>query len=390
MKLFNQCISVSHISSMALCLTITACGSSGDDGDGGALSVLPAIAPLVLESLPSSLQSSAAFSVFGDDFITTPRGKRVELFSADSAAATAVAVMFKTGSYGKISGGTGSGYINSMLEDLDYRIDLVKDQFSGTAPNCFSATAVATEFDFSTVTDHTNTVQAALKLSLDLQCRSLFDTTNPGEQSGDGSGVVFGKNSDGSSYSLGLVLNEKDVASSAFGYVAKVSNSGTASETVDVIFAEGRPAGSSAGAKALVSRIKAQPQGGIYEMMLASPQPGAVSPMSGGNAGFGCGFYGVTNGTLVYMKGTYIDSGMSCSDTSGDNGAFEICLNASDLSSTAVSTCDALKASMTIVTASEADDFNYTKVTTADSAAIFNAIQFDTSAIDAATSETDE
>jgi hypothetical protein len=260
--------------------------------------------------------------------------------------------MFKTGSYGKISGGNGSGYINALLEDLDYRMNEVKTRFSDSAPNCFSGTPVANEFNLSAVTDHTNTVADALKLSLDLQCRDLFNTSAPGEMSGTGSGMVFGKNAAGTDYSLGLVLNEKNVASSAFGYIAKVSAKGTANETVDVIFGEGRPSGANAGQKALVARVRAKPQSGFYEMMLASPVGGGTNPISiaGGAAGFGCGFRGVTNGTLVYLAGTYNASDAACSGTSGDNGAFAICLSASDLSSTTLASCDTLKASMTSVT----------------------------------------
>lgn len=344
---------------------ICSCGGTSDGGgdSAGGLSGIPEIAPLVADSLPSSLQASS--------LLTKSRGDLRLLTTGDD-----LAVLFSSGSYGKISGGTGNGFINSILEDLDYRFTELKTRFESSTPTCFSNTAQSHEFDFSELAGDAGTsVEGALKISLDLQCNSYFDTSNPSEQSGNGSGILFGKS--GNSYSLALLLNSGDESNSGFGYFAKVSEKGTDEETVDVIFAEGRPVGSSSGGnRALISRIKAKPQLGLYEMAIASNQGNRTSPLSGGTVNYSCGFHGITNGTLVYVSGK---SGTSC----GSASDFESCLSANTLTdSSALSDCAALKASMTIGTAAEFAEWDFNDVTASLSDETFTAMQIDTATIE--------
>jgi hypothetical protein len=346
---------------------VVSCGGASD-GAGGGLSDIPEIAPLVAQSLPSSLQAPSTL-------LLAPRGHFGVLDTGDD-----LAVLFKTGSFGKISGGNGNGFINSLLEDLDYRFTELKNRLKDSTPKCFTATATAHQFDFSQLAGNAGTsVEDALKISLDLQCNDYFDTTNPGEQSGEGSGMLFGKSGD--DYSLALLLNSGSESDSGFGYFAKVSNKGASDEVVDMIFAEGRPVGSSSGGnRSLVSRIKAKPQEGVYEMAIASNQGNRTSPLSGGTVNYSCGFHGITNGTLVYVKGK---SGSTCSSASD----FEACLSASTLDdSSALSDCNALKASMSIGSSSEFSAWDHNDVTASLSDETVTAMQIKTTAIQAITS----
>jgi hypothetical protein len=349
---------------------VVSCGGASDGAGGGGLSDIPEIAPLVAQSLPSSLQAPTSLLLAArEDFRTLDTGDDL-------------AVLFKTGSFGKISGGNGNGYINSLLEDLDYRFTELKNRFKDNTPKCFSSTATAHEFDFSHLAGNAGTsVQGALKISLDLQCNDYFDTTNPGEQSGEGSGMLFGKSGD--DYSLALLLKSGSESDSGFGYFAKVSNKGTSDEVVDMIFAEGRPVGSTSGGnRSLVSRIKAKPQAGYYEMAIASNQGNRTSPLSGGTVNYSCGFHGITNGTLVYVKGK---SGSTCSSATD----FESCLSASTLdASSALSDCNTLKGLMTIGSSTEFGAWDHNDVTAGLSDETVTAMQIKTTAIEAITTAT--
>ena len=346
---------------------VVSCGGASDGAGGGGLSDIPEIAPLVAQSLPSSLQAPTSLLLAArDNFRILDTGDDL-------------AVLFKVGSFGKISGGTGNGYINSLLEDLDYRFTELKNRFKDNTPKCFTSTATAHEFDFSHLAGNAGTsVQDALKISLDLQCNDYFDTSNPGEQSGEGSGMLFGKSGD--DYSLSLLLNSGSETDSGFGYFAKVSNKGTSDEVVDMIFAEGRPA--SGDNRTLVSRIKAKPQAGYYEMAIASNQANRTSPLSGGTVNYSCGFHGITNGTLVYVKGK---SGSTCSSATD----FEACLSASTLdASSALSDCNTLKGFMTIGSSSEFSAWDHNDVTASLSVETVTAMQIKTTAIEAITTAT--
>jgi hypothetical protein len=349
------------------CALISACGSKGDG-----LTEIPELAPLVQTSLPSSLQISGTQLFAAQDY--TPN-------ALDS---TYLESLFKTGSYGKISGGNGKGYINAMLEDLDYRFNELKTRFSDNPPTCFSNTAEQVEFDFTGVSNSTTSVDNMLKITLDLQCNDYFGSA-PGEQSGEGSGLLFGKKDN--DYSLVLLLNSKTESNSAFGYYAKVTGKDTDDEAVNLIFAEARPSGSTTNPSGLsaVARIFAKPKAKVYEMAIAASDASRGNPISGGaSPNISCGFHGITNGTLVYVKAIDQTSGSS---TCANAYSTELCLNATDLSAAAggVSECATIKAAMTIGTSTDIDDWDYTDVTTAKSAALYTAMTINTDAIKAKT-----
>jgi hypothetical protein len=238
-----------------------------------------------------------------------------------------------------------------------------------------SKTATDYTFDLSSV-DSTNA--DTLKLTLNLQCRDLFNSSSSSEQSGTGSGMVFGKS--GNNYSLMLVLMEKNVTDSGFAYAAKVTDKGSTDEVADMIFAEARPSGSTYGARNVVARVRAKQKKGIFEMVLGSTYVSALNSTSGTSSNMGCGIFGITDGTYIYAKGEYRSSG-SCTGTPN----MEICLNASTGNATAsgdVSACNTLKASMTIGTAANLETLDSTVVTTADQTAMATAIKLQSNALD--------
>ena len=356
--------------SLATCsLAVLACGKKGDGG----FNEIPALAPLVQQSLPSSLKASGSARFSTDDF------------SILALASSNIETLFKTGSYGKLSGGNGKGYINSMLEDLDSRFDELSERFE-EAPDCFSNTAQTHEFDFSAIGDAS--VASTLKISLDLQCRDLFGGS--GDQSGAGSGMLFGKSEN--NYSLALLLNAKNETNSGFGYYAKVSNKGADDEEVNMIFAESRPSGSTTAPSGLSSlaRIKAKPKAKIYEMAMAASDPSRGNPISGGTVGLSCGFHAVTDGTNVYVKAIDRTAGGTCSGGAGGNYVTELCLKASDLSAnSSVSDCASVKASMTIGSSDDLDAWDYNDTTTAKATDLYNVMKINTATIEGKTSDVD-
>ncbi len=364
---------LSLFTSITACAALSACGSST-----GGLSDIPELAPLVQASLPSSLQISG----------TQNAVSRFD-FSPFALGQSHLEVLFKTGSYGKLSGGNGSGYINALLEDLDYRFSELKTRFESNAPTCYSNTPQAHEMDFSALGSGTTSVTAMLKLSLDLQCYDLFSSDNPGEQSGSGSGMIFGKNGD--DYSLGLLLNSQTESNSAFSYFAKVTDKGATTEKVDLIFAESRPVGSSTNPNGLssIARIMAQPQSQVYEMAIAASDGSRGNPISGGSPNISCGFHGITNGTLVYIKAIDQAGG---STTCSAGYTTELCLSATDLTASAggVSDCATIKAAMTIGTSSDIDDWDYNDVTVAKSSDLYTAMLINTTTIQGKSSSTSD
>jgi hypothetical protein len=243
--------------------------------------------------------------------------------------------------------------------------------------------------DFSALGSGTASVTAMLKISLDLQCYDLFNTDNPGEQSGSGSGMIFGKNGD--DYSLGLLLNSQTESNSAFSYFAKVTDKGATTEKVDLIFAESRPVGSTTnpGGLSSLTRIMAQPQSQVYEMAIAASDGSRGNPISGGSPNISCGFHGITNGTLVYIKAIDQAGG---STTCSAGYTTELCLSATDLTASAggVSDCATIKAAMTIGTSSDIDDWDYNDVTVAKSADLYTAMQINTTTIQGKSSSTSD
>lgn len=340
-------------------------------GKRGSFNDIPALAPLVQQALPSSLQISGT-ALF-----------RTLDFKPQALGSSHLETLFKTGSYGKISGDNAKGYINSLLEDLDGRFAELQGRFE-EAPACYSAASQEHEFDFSALGTTDASVTSMLKISLDLQCRDIF-TQTAGDQSGSGSGILFGKKD--SNYSLALLLNSQTETSSGFGYYAKVTEKGTDNETVNLIFAEARPTGSSTspGGLSSLARILAKPKAKVYEMAIAASDASRGNPVGGGgeNPSISCGFHAITNGTLVYAKGIDRSGSGPSTCSTGSGYTTELCLNATDLSAASggVTDCDALKAAMTIGTSTEIEDWDYNDVEATDAGTLYEAMKINTDTI---------
>lgn len=339
-----------------LILAVFVAVTLGLTGCGNGLSDYPAVAELAIKALPSSLKPTSSVSLNGFSF----PGRNVV---STSDASSSIQAIFK-GSYGKLSGGQATGYVNSLLEDLDSRFTELKSR----SFSCSSATSNTYTVDLSAID---TSLASTLQLEMDVQCYNLF--TGAGDQSGTGSGMLFGKKD--SNYSMMLLLNSKGTSGDTFGYAAKVTGKGTDSETVDLIFGESRNEYS----RGLVARIRSKTNTGVYEFVLASDKPSGVNPVSGNPVATGCGLRMISDGTYVYGAGKYKSSGSDCSSPS----SYEVCLNASDLSAASPSTaCDTLKTTFTLGDYStlgnlDGDDVSgkYTN--------IYNALQIDTDAVKA-------
>lgn len=338
---------------------IISCSTSSNSFMSG----MPSVAPIVNAAAPSSLRATSSSSAL-NHFLRVQEWA-INLWGipslraavSASTVATELTAFFK-GTYGKLSGGNAVGFINALLEDLDYRMTELKNRSSGMAPSCTTATPGSYTVDGSFI-DNT------FKLSIDVQCSSLF--SGAGDQSYSGSGMVFGKSTTGS-YSLWLGLNHD--ASSGFGYAANVVSPDSASDkAVDMIYMEGE----SQYSRGSVARLKAKPSTSTYELVFVSNAPYSISPISGDKAYFGCGLNMISNGTLIYISGSHQSTGSSCSSSSE---VFTTCLNATDLSENSTSgACTTLSSSFTIST--DLTTISYSDVATPSSSEtrIHDAIQ---------------
>lgn len=353
-------------------LVFSGCSKSNSDSGSG-LDSVPIVAPIVDSAAPAALKANATGFFFSFNKLST---KIAKLFGIPSAFATApsdaniksdLQSIFK-GTYGKLSGGDATGYINSLLEDLDGRMSELKTRFAGKTVTCMNNASKSFNLDLSSVNE-------AFQLSLDLQCKDMFG--GAGDQSYAGSGMAFGKNSDGD-YSLWLGLNHS--ATSGFGYAAKVSHPDSDTDkTVDLIFVEGEAQFS----RATIAKLRAKPSSNSYELVYRSTSPNAISPISGGSStSLGYSLDLISDGTLIYVQGVYWTSGQN---TCGVATPFTACLNASDLS-TATDDCTTLSNSFTIATRANLTTMSCPTIPTPSVSELtfFNAIQI--SSADTATS----
>lgn len=337
------------------------------DSANTAFSSFPALATAVDGAAPSGLKKTRqGFFAISDDLLAG----RI----SDSALKTALQAMFR-GSYGKLSGGNGTGYLNSYLEDLDTRFNEIKTRFASKTPTCMSNTAQTYTIDMSGLE---STLATTLKQDLDVQCYDLFDTTNATEQSGSGSGMLFGKSGD--NYSLMLTLNTKGTANSGFGYAGRVKNKGKTDEEVELIFGEANQA---AYTRMTVAKLKAKPTAKTYELLVVSSQPSGMNPVSGGSPNLGCGFRIISDGTYISTQGVYLGAGSDC-NTGPD--AFDACYDV-DLNSVAGSNCTTLKTSYTIGAAADLGSLTQSDFTGKNDT-IFNALQINIDAVKAKATST--
>jgi hypothetical protein len=185
-----------------------------------------------------------------------------------------------------------------------------------------------------------------------------------------------------------LLLNEKNVANSGFGYFAKVANRGETNEEVNLIFAEARPSGSTTGQLSSLTRVRALPNSGVFEIAMAASTPTRSNPFNNTPAkvGLGCGFHAVTNGTVVFVKGIDHSTGP---DTCSGAYSTTLCLNASNLSSASAGSCDSIRDNMTIGTTANLTNWDYSDTSTSVGTSLFNAMQINGSVIQGKTSSVD-
>ena len=313
------------------------------------------IAAIVNSALPSGLQATTTSSfqlrsqrLFAglSEFLTT--GNAFAAAATTSDTKTSIEGLFK-GTYAKVSGGSGTGYINSNLEDLDTRISELESRFT-TLPTCFSSTLSDYAVDFQNHAD--------AKLTLKLQCRDEF-TWKTGDSGSPGSGMAFGKRTKTDALSelisVMLLLKHKtstanggsDTYDAGFGYAGNMEGAGTTSEAVEMLFGQfntNPTLSASDEDQPLMVRIYAKPTTKEFELAFTSIRPSSGSPLSGGSSALGCGFRMISNGTLIVVNGNYKRSGSDC--TSPDTVS-DICVDAitlADASSSSASGCAALAA----------------------------------------------
>lgn len=379
----------------AACLA-TGCSATSPSASSAAIDFAE-VAPIVDGATPAALKATATAALSGR------RGMiawLAEVLSPKSASAVAVSsvessleAMF-TGTFGKASGGEGTGYINSNLEDLDSRVAELEARFT-TLPDCFSNDLQDLSVDFLNHGDD--------KLALKVQCRDEF-TWVAGNAGSPGSGMVFGLRPKSSTetelVSLMLLLKHKtsvanggsDAYDAGFGYAGTIEAGNTDEKAVEMLFGQFNTKTGltySDEDQPLVARIYAKPSTNSFELAMTSTVPSAGGPMTGGSSALGCGFRMISNGSLVVVQGKYKASGSDCTGTE----AVDVCVDAitlADASSSSVAECAALKAQTFHIAASSSslDDFDYSVFTdtVVSSTNILNALKPGSAAITALTS----
>lgn len=293
----------------ALCLCFAACNKAST-GFG-----VPALAPIVAEATPEGLKPSRR------NYIEPAR-------DVNTDAATYLSNMFQ-GTYAKLSGGNATGLVNAALEDLDTRLSEINTRSESSSASCLSNTRKNHRINLTAI-------DPVLDLTLSVQCSDEFG--GEGDQSGPGSGLVFGKGTD--SFSVWLYLNQSN-DSDNFGYYANLTDVGKADELVDTLFLENFPTYN----RVTAHRLRAKPDASTFELMYASTAANAGG-LSGGNAVLGCGFKMISDGTLIFASGNAVPTGSAalCSNEQ----AFEICLNATDLTTATAGACNTLRLTFTM------------------------------------------
>jgi len=366
-------------------MSLTACGG-GSDFD------IEEVAPIVNSAAPTALRVSASASIWQRS--TDAFEALVRVLIPSSAVAQSISIptatesleaMF-TGTFSKISGGNGTGYINSLLEDMDARMSELESRSAEGDRACLGSSAQDHAFDLGV---HEDAV-----VTLPVQCRDVF-VQQEGEQSKPGSGMVFGQ-SDSSS---GVMLLLKHRTSSAeggtdsldagFGYAAVISDRGTENESVQLVFGQFNTSGSynedPYDSPTLV-RLYAKPAENAYELAMAGFSPSTGSPMANGSSNIGCGFHMKSNADVIYAKGSTASGGtISGGCASATLSAFEVCLNAADLSEASSGACDTLRDAESKIGMLTA--FDHTAVAdTGDNATVFSGLKLTSDAITSKTS----
>ena len=332
MKLMNYGFILIMVSMSLLACTRSSSNSHSD------LDSIPEVAPIVQAATPLALRAPTTAQLMFRR-MRSPFLWIASEFSVSNALATeqsegvlnSLRNIF-LGEYGNLSGGTSVGYINSLLRDLDSRMNELKTRFSDQAVSCMSRSAQSLSIDLSSIF-------SGFTSSFEFQCQDLFNS--PGDQSYAGSGMLFGHDAVTGDYSLWLDLNHS--SSDGFGYAARVKNpTHEVDKEVDVMFVEA----SSQNSRGTVARLKAKPSAQSFELVYRSTSPSGIQPLSGGSSqSLGYALDLISDGSLIYVQGKYSSGASSCNDST----SFSLCLSASDLSiDTSTGACDSLAENFSI------------------------------------------
>lgn len=382
-------------------LFLSACSKASSSGASSSGLTIPDVAPIVLSATPAGLKSATASSIWlRQVFARVSMGALVAPAYAANASYSNVKnsleAIFK-GSFAKVSGGQGTGYINANLQDLDTRLAEYETRFSTSLPNCFSNSLSDLTLDFANHAD--------AKLSLKVNCRDEF-AWKAGDAGAPGSGILFGKRAASGStpelISMTLLLKHKTSAAeggsdsydAGFGYAGTVTGSGTSDEAVEMLFGQfNTKSGLSVSDEdqPLMARIYSKTATKEFELAVASNSGSSGSPLSGGTSYLGCGFRMKSNGTIIVIQGDYLATG-TCAAGSPDT--VDSCVDATtlaDVSSTSAAACATLKSTQFHISSgtTSLDTFKssvLTSNTVTTSTNIFNALKPGSTAAKAATS----
>lgn len=300
-KIFGSCF---------LVLSFVGCGN--EEKSKATPIELPEIAPIVLEATPAGLKPSA-------QFLLKPA---TNLQDSATSAASYIEALFKN-TYNGISGTSAQGYINTQIKDLDSRLDEMsrRSSESEAGRQCW----------LETPQDHTvdaSSINPVLTVDMQVNCKDAFGSE---DESGIGSGLVFGKNAASTDFYAWLTLYQSN-GTDVFGYLGGVKNAeDPAQREVDYMFLENFPQYGRVSA----SRLYAKPASNTFELHYASQEADlGAGPGATDSAKVGCGFRMISDGSSIYAIGV-ISTGMDCTATSD----FEICLDATTLEAKDSTTC---------------------------------------------------
>ncbi len=278
----------------------------------------PAVAPIVASALPTALRPTTtamlmrklqSFGLFG------------EAVAAGSDLKTDIQKIY-LGTFGKLSGGNGQGWLNALLEDMDSRLS----ELQARGPfGCENSEMKTISLDVSTIAGWSNT---DFNFSIPARCYDTLST--PYGKSGY---LIWGR--EGTTIGIWLFLPGQ-ATNSGFGYAAKVTNYGADNEKVEMLYVENQaPSGNY---RVITSRINAERRQNKYEIVFAGNWPGAISALSGsysGNTTIGCFFQLKSDGSQVNISAKRKASGSDCTSLSSAEAA---CFDGSSLSEVGTNT----------------------------------------------------
>lgn len=312
-------VHVFALSVVSATFVLGGCGKDDEEKKGNPI-VLPQIAPIVASATPEGLRPGSALRLQG-----------FGLTGVNEDAATYIMGLFKN-KYGGMSGTTAEGYINSQLTDLDFRLNELASTTGSTevTPTCWQSAP-------NDYTVNASTINPILTLPMKVNCNRKFDQSG-GDQSGKGSGLIFGKSADGVDFYAWLTLFQQN-GTDVFGFFGGVKNAESAADReVDYMFLENFPQFN----RVTAARLYAKPSTKTFELHYASGAVNLKGPMATFSAAVGCGMRMISDGNHIYATGraplstVQIAPTFDCATEAED---FEVCLNAVTLAAVDGSAC---------------------------------------------------